>query len=165
MDLISPWQNWTIWLVLMFYIISKSCQFLLKLDLHCKLPNFRHVPNISALCGVLCHQQKYSVGTFIWHQWKCFQDHLEPGQIQSLQNSDLFCLFFFFNYWLMHSTLLSAPEIKEKTLLDVELGEFYSNSSLFSLHNLLKDGGALVYRVVKWSRLKEPDWILIRKSE
>ena len=37
----------TIWLVLVFTIISKSTSFLLKFDLHCNLPNFRHVSNTS----------------------------------------------------------------------------------------------------------------------
>ena len=56
---ISPWQNLPIWLVLMFSIISKSTSFLLKLDIHCKLPNFMRVSNTSVwslagLCSVLC---------------------------------------------------------------------------------------------------------------
>ena len=37
---ISPLQNLPIWIFLTFSIISKSTSFLLKLDLHCKLPNF-----------------------------------------------------------------------------------------------------------------------------
>ena len=47
--IISPWQNLTIRLVLMFSIMSKSTSFLLKLDLHCKLPNFIRVSNTSVM--------------------------------------------------------------------------------------------------------------------
>ena len=46
--IISPWQNLPIRLVLMFSSISKSTSFLLKLDLRCKLPNFKCVSNTSA---------------------------------------------------------------------------------------------------------------------
>ena len=57
-------QNKTIWFVLMFCIISKSSSCLLKLDLHCKWPNFRHVSNTSVQCSVvqcksICHSNVF----------------------------------------------------------------------------------------------------------
>ena len=43
----SPCNYKTIWIVSKLSIVSKSTQFLLKLDWHCNLPNFRHVSNTS----------------------------------------------------------------------------------------------------------------------
>ena len=46
-----PGKYETIRLVLKFSIISKSTSSLLKLDLHCNWPNFRHVSNASGSQG------------------------------------------------------------------------------------------------------------------
>ena len=59
----------TIWLVSMCSIITKNTSFLLKLNLHCNLPHFRNVSNISGEQGgktteLICKCQ------FSKRQWK-----------------------------------------------------------------------------------------------
>ena len=52
-----PRKYKTIWLCSKLSIFSKSTSFLLKLDLHCNLPNFRNVSSISEL-EMLAHLKK-----------------------------------------------------------------------------------------------------------
>ena len=64
------WQNLPIHLFLMFYFISKSTYFLLKLNFNCKLPNLRRVSSTS---GIIL-RQKWSSGVFfrrsvVWSDW------------------------------------------------------------------------------------------------
>ena len=84
-------------LVSKFSIISKSTWFLLKLDLHCNLPNFKHISNTSVhialkiclfcplmLCLVLCLLTRLltqpNVGTQV--KWLGFQMPLGQSYTQ-----------------------------------------------------------------------------------
>ena len=74
--LIFPWQNWTIDLFFTFYFISKSTYFLLKLNLHCKLPNFRCVSNTSKVSLYTPRHEKVAIGaTTSWRRKLCCLNH------------------------------------------------------------------------------------------
>ena len=77
----TPCKYKNIWLGSKLSISSKSTSFLLKLHLHCNLPNFRYVLNISATVGVQTNTWPMCCQIFCWvcvgKDWKSLSQTLQ----------------------------------------------------------------------------------------
>ena len=72
---------------LMFYFISKSTYFLLKLNLHCKLPNYRRVSDTSEAGVVQGHKYWFCIDCLTSPSPECHLSSDCPGLCNDCNNT------------------------------------------------------------------------------